>query len=851
MFKPDDEKYLLRQISNNQAVLFLGSGFSLDAKNKLNENFPTGWTLGKKIWEFLKFDGDYDNTTLPEMYQAFLSKGIKKEAKSEFLINNLTSSDIPDFYNSICIPHWFKIYTINIDDIIEKTFRRSSKSMDELRYPFDQFSERDQSLDKTQIVYLHGKLPCNPDQVIFSSQQYAKAQLTHDPLYGQFVYDYSTLPTVFIGTELSEPLFEKYIIAREARFGLKERRPKSFLITPSISPVKKEILKNDYNVHHVKGTTKDFLEWILSIKSDLPEKNEILKNTFPNLLSILEYADLAGISKKSITQFSRCFNRVPKEIIPIKERSGFLQGTSPRWNDIVMDLDIPRTITTDIVNISEEFLSSKNVNDKTKIIALYGYAGSGKSTILKRLGLSLSQQGRTIFLSYSDFIPRKEDIVSVISAIDERVVLMFDNSKNAISQLPGLITSLNNQLENPPLIIIGIRSNYADLLDQYLTPDIVDVSRLSIPDLDDLEIDNLIEKLDKHNLLGVLSGMSASKRIYEFKNRAHRQILIAMKEATKGMSFNEIIKDEYDSLVPCESKILSICLALNTELGFTNTKQEIIGFSKEPQNSTLNLLDTVLQGTIITVGTTKSKFMLRHRILADYFINKCATSCDLKEAYIRVLSVLAPELIQANGPSRIFNLYKALINHRFLYRRFKKEIDLAREVYDSITEYFKSDHHFWLQYGSLEMEGNGGDLELAKNYISQAESLSPKSNYVKTAKCNLLYIQACSSKNQEQAYAYKQEADDLAHTLILDIGKEEQIIFHIYCAGRYKYLSKWINDKEKKKDELNKLKSSIKTGQAFHPFSKKLPLISDTVQRAYLQLGLNESIDDPELPDYI
>ncbi|MFN3195412.1 MAG: SIR2 family protein [Chlorobiota bacterium] len=851
MFEKDDEKYLLRQISNNQAVLFLGSGFSLDANNKLNESFPTGWGFSKKLWEFLKFDGDYDNTSLPEMYQAFLNKGLKKDLKVSFLNDNLTSSEIPSSYDALINPFWFKIYTTNIDDIIEKTYRRNRKSIEELQYPFDQFSERDQSLEKTQIIYLHGKLPCDPNQVIFSPQQYAKAQLTHEPLYGQFVYDYSTLPTIFIGTELNEPLFERYIVAREARFGFKERRPKSYLIAPSLSPVKAENLKKNYNVHHIKGTTKIFLEWLLSINHLLPNKDEILKRTFPNLLNIYEYASIADISKKSIQQFAKSFNRVPKELKPIEERSGFLMGTSPRWNDIITDLDVPRTITKTLIVESESFLSSENQKDKTKVICLFGYAGSGKSTLLKRLGISLSQQGRTVFLSYSDFIPRKDDIINVIGTINERVVLLFDNSNNAISQLPRLLTAFNKELSKPPLIVLAIRSNYVDRLDQYVTPDMVDLKKISIPNLDDDEINYLVEKLDQNNLLGVLNGMNPYQRVKEFKNRAHRQILVAMKEATNGKSFNDIIQDEYDSLEPREAKLLALCLALNTELGFTNSKQDIIGFSNAPQNEALHYLETVLQGTIISVGSTKNRFMLRHKILADYIIKNCASAEELKEAYVRVLSVLAPELIKSKGPSKIFNLYKALINHKQLYNRFKKDINLARKVYESITDYFKTDHHFWLQYGSLEMEGKGGDLLLSENYISQAESLSPNSNFVKTAKCNLLFRQAFSAESLEKAKEYRYEADNLAHALILGIGKKEQIIFHIYCVGRYQYLSKWCKDKEEKKAELNEIKNSINTGMTFHPFSKKLNLILETVNRAYLQIGINEDLEDPQLPDFL
>lgn len=850
MFEKDDEKYILRQLSNNQIVLFLGSGFSREAKNKLDENFPTGAELGKKIWEFLKYSGSYDNTSLPEMYQAFLSAGIKKHLKKEFLENTLLSSDIPDQFNYIAIPHWFKIYSVNIDDVLVKIFRRQGRGIEELTYPNDQYAERDQSLENIQITNLHGRLPCEPEDVIFSPQQYAKASLVHQPLYGQFVYDYCTLPTIFIGTDLNEPLFERYIVAREGRFGFKELRPKSFLISPFLSPVKSDNLRNNHNVHHVVGTTNDFLLWLNSIKSKLPERREILKNTFPNLLNIYEYAEISGTSKKSIVQFAKCFNRVPKEFNPNKERSGFLQGTSPRWNDILNELDIPRTITKDILENIENIIEDKSKTRKVTLFTIVGYAGSGKSTILKRLGIMLSQQGRTVFLTYSDFLPKKDEIINVLNNINERVVLLFDNSNNALPQLQTLISSLNSELTLSPIIVLAIRTNFVHQLHQNIFPDTVTKLEFKIPNLDDQEIDNLILKLEENNLLGILNGMSKFDRTKEFRHRAHRQILIAMKEATNGKSFNDIIKDEFTSLQPNEAKTLCLCIALNTELGFSNSRQDLIGFSTLPPIEVLNFLETVLQGTIMWVGNN-NRFMLRHKILADYLIKYCASPSMLKEAYIRVLSILAPELIKYDGTSKIFALYKALINHKTLYRRFKNDIELARDVYDSITEYFRSDAHFWLQYGSLEVEGTGGNLKLAENYLSQAESLSSDSNYIQNAKCNLLYRQAFVSISFEEAMEYKNKADELAKVQILRIGKEEPHIFHICCAGRYRFISKWVKNQGDKKSELLSLKSSIKTSVSLHPFDEKLKIVSDAINRAYVQLGINDIIEDPDIPDFI
>lgn len=846
MFSKDDEKYLKRVISNNQALLFLGSGFSRDAKNKLDEYFPTGLELGRKIWKFLGHNESYDNTPLPEMFQAFLNAGIRKETKMEFLNNNLLSGSIPDEYNNLVLPYWYKVYTVNIDDILFKLFQKKNKVIKELVFPKDEFSERDQSLIKTQVVYLHGKLPCMPDEVIFSTQQYAKSQLVNQPLYSQFVYDYAVLPTIFIGTDLNEPLFERYIEAREGRFGSRELRPKSFLITPSLSPIKIDNLKSYYNVHHVTGTTKDFLLWLGSIKSELPEREEILRRNNPNVLKIWDFANIPGMKIKSLDEFAKSFIRVPKDNTKIIQRSGFLLGTSPRWNDIVCELDIPRTLTKEIYNVIEETLEKKSASEKMTVINIVGYAGAGKSTILKRLGFTLSQNGHTVFLTYSDYIPKVEEITNVLSLINDRVILLFDNAKNVLSQLTQLLQGINEYVSVQPIIVLAIRSNYVDKLNYYLDPEVVNILNFNIPNLDDTEITNLIGKLDQNNLLGVLKGKTQKERFLEFKNRANRQILVAMKEATNGKSFGEIIEDEFHNIMPEEARRLCVCIALNTELGFTNSKQDLIGFSKVSHNEVLNYLETVLQGTIIWTGTN-DRFMLRHRIIADYIIKNCVSLETLKDSYIRVLSVLAPELKKNQGNSKNFLLYKSLINHQILYQRFKQSVEQAREVYDSISKYFNDDAHFWLQYGSLEVEGRGGNLLLAENYLSQAESLAPAYNYIQNAKCNLYYKLSCVQNEISNAYHYKDKADLMAQKLLLTIGRNDPHIYHIYCRGRYNFITRWIKDKKEKRQDLSDLKKSIKTAIQLHPRDKRLDTAYNAINRAYLNLSLDGEVDDPIL----
>lgn len=846
MFDGNDEKYLTRLLGRNQVVLFLGAGFSMDAINKTGENFPSGKNLCIKLWNFLKIEEDYDETPLPVLYDAFLNEGIKRGLKTDFLESNLLSGEIPDFYDNMVIPYWYKIYTVNIDDIVQKVYLRNSKTLRELIFPKDEFMERDQSLEETHIIHLHGKLPCNPEDVVFSSKQYARATLKDQPLYSQFVYDYATHPTVFIGTELNEPVFERYIESREGLEGFGEHRPKSFIVTPHLSPLKARVLKNQYNIHHIKATGEDFFNWISSISKTLPSKKEILQRTFPNLLNILEYAEISNISKKSIYSFSESFKRVPQKHTIKNDRSAYLLGANPSWNDIFNKLDIPRTVSEGIYENIFNLATTRHENPKQKIISLLGTAGSGKSTILKRIGLRLSQNGITVFISDSDHLPKPSEIIDVLMSIKVRSVLMFDNATNVLPLLPKLISSLG-QIEIPPIIVISLRSNQKDKLTYHVDPEISENSIYSIPDLDDMEINSLILKLDEKNLLGRLKGMSEKNRIKEFKWRAKKQILIAMKEATNGKSFNEIMQSEFSEIEPKKAKILCLCIALNTELGFSNSQQDFVGFSEAQHSETLHYLNNVLAGTIMWVGNT-GKFMLRHRILADYMIKHCSSMDMLRIAYIRVLAVLAPELVGSQARTKKFNLYKSLINHKILFRRFQNNIEYAREVYESITPYFDQDAHFWLQYGSLEIEGKEGDLVLAENYLNQAESLSPTYRYIQNAKCNLYYKMATSQADITHALEYKHNADELAKELMENNPEKDPHISHIHCRGTYNFIIKWNTEKEEKIRLLDDLRKLISKEVEKFPRNKKLEQAGLAITRAYIKLGtLDQNKEDQEI----
>jgi len=103
MFERNDEQYLIRAIGQNRVVLFLGAGFSADVQNRLGSQLPIGAELGQLLWRFLGYEGDYDGTSLADMYEAVLVSGRKEAEITELIETNLLCDSVPDKYDLLSL----------------------------------------------------------------------------------------------------------------------------------------------------------------------------------------------------------------------------------------------------------------------------------------------------------------------------------------------------------------------------------------------------------------------------------------------------------------------------------------------------------------------------------------------------------------------------------------------------------------------------------------------------------------------------------------------------------------------------------------------------------------------------
>jgi uncharacterized protein DUF815 len=575
------------------------------------------------------------------------------------------------------------------------------------------------------------------------------------------------------------------------------------------------------------------LTWLAAELGPPVTRKEILQAFAPSLAVLFEVTDAALPTRtvRRIERFFECFSRVRElQPSPSHRRSIFLLGSAPTWQDIAHQLDAPREING---SLNQEILKALSDNDAPPI-ALLGSAGCGKSTVMRRAGSTLAASGVTVFFTESEELPDVGDVATALEAIPGRVVLLLDNSDISVRWLPNAIKSLG-ELERPPVIVFAARTNTYDRFAGGLRRK-VPTNEVHVPHLSRADVESVLKTLERNNLLGRLQGLSRDMRIAAFEQRAQKQILVAMREATEGKGFDEIIRDEYDDLEPVEAKIIYLCASVATGAGFTLGREQLVACADGPPASGLLILRRNLRDVVVSSGTNDDRLRARHAVIADHVLSSVAPRGLLREAYIRLLRVLANDMgRRPDRRTKEFKLYRRIINHKMVYERFEKNIEDARAIYDSLQRWYEEDPHFRLQYGLLELEY--GELELAGNYIAQAESLAPADHFVQTSKAHLLLKRAAQAATPAEAEDLRKQGTAILEEEMRVRGTVDEHPFHIFGAQSIAYLRQ-LTSVEEKRAVLEAARRVVESGYSIHPRNRSLEKLLNDLKRAYLELAL-------------
>jgi len=808
-----DVQYLKRHLHANSVVLFIGAGFSTAATNSSGETLPGSKALAEKLWDYMEYGTPYDGSHLGIVYQAALHKPGGQKNLFQLLSDTLTVEEFPEWYRIIINFFWYRIYTTNVDDLAPA-----------------EYEDRDSFLRDIQLVKLNGSVDEQNKGLTFSPVEYGRRAAEQDVWYDHLVRDVSTHPTVFIGSELDEPLFWQYLALRQRRTkGLGKQLPKSFLVCPHVSAAKKEAL-SEFNIVPIEMTAEAFLSQLAAEPELVISRENLLRHLDPTLEAILAL-ESAGVPTEEIElaeEFYSLFRPVLSQPAKRVTRSHFLLGSPPTWSDISNELDAQREVNASVRDAIVEALKHQGCG----LVILTGAAGSGKTTIAKRASILIANEGYPVYYStnFARLVP--ERVVAYLRRFERRVVLVFDENADDMRRITEMFDSCE-ALPHKPVYLVAMRTNELAVR-RFLFQGIDDIKEIRVPDLSDPDIRAILQKLEQNSLLGDLRKLTHGQQVEVFRTKAKKQILVAMREATRGKGFDEIIQDEYNQVKPDAAHLVYLIAAIPSMHHYFIDRGQLIAAMDLPPSDTAAIIDDTLSGILIPHENTSARLQIRHPVIAEYVVMQLAPREFLARAYILFLEILAHDLPKQKNrrASRVFRLYQRIINHQTIHTIFLKQVNLCREIYESIKPHFTDDGHYFLQYGAYELEW--GDLDFAENYLLQAESLMPNHPWVGTSLGYLWMRQGVEANSPLAAIEYLDRGAERIQHQIDTVGRKDPYPYHVLGAQMLAFINRWVPMEERVK-KLQELHTRVSEGSKRHSLDNQLQKLVADIKKAELE----------------
>lgn len=793
-------------MKNGELVLFTGAGFSAEAISVAGTKVPVGAALRETLWQFA-YPGEpfEESSALGDLYQIAVRRAQNRLGDELRRILTVNHSELPDFYRIWFATPWRTIYTLNLDDIAEAAVRRFR-----LPVPITSISAiSDETLPvggQLMSVHLNGRISDFP-KVTFSDVQYGERTALPDAWYRHLSADLSAFSVVFVGTVLDEPpLWQQVAVRRLRERRSKELRPRSFLVTPTLSRPRQDVLA-ELNIDWVPMTAKEFAEEVLLQMQPSAEEGQRY------LASVRSPHPAAAL----LSPVSELLTETRADL------ADYLMGREPSWADVTEGFAVVRQF--------EKGLVDRIRSENARIVIISGTAGTGKSTTLLRLAIALQASGRSGRYLDIDTELSIQRVRSQIRQLDADFLVIDDVDVFGTSAGPLLADMCD---ENPKLVIlVGIRSTRLDTLD--VRASLTDFGSLvvDVPSLADSDIDSLIEALTRANRLGALRGLPDIQQRRVFERKAGRQLLVAMIEATSDERFDHKIRSECAELSNGEQFVYAVVALATRFRQFVRRDEVLIAVGADSSDAIADI-ESLVRKQILIRGEL-GDLVVRHRVIAEEALR------FFKEqgvySYV-VEGLLFTMALKAGGPeqsphTREHRLLVRLLSRQFLLQEIVNG-QRIREVYASVEDVLSWDFHFWLQRGAFELELN--NLEGAEMFLSQARGLAPDDYRVQTEWAYMLLKKACrlAEAGDNRAPALAEEGFADLYDVIWKRGKQDSYPYHVLGSQGLSWSRRATLPALDRTALLNNLLQTVREGRKHHPRNRELELLDSDLYVAYL-----------------
>jgi tetratricopeptide (TPR) repeat protein len=690
---------LIENISAGRCVLFLGAGISLDS------GAPSSIALSNEIAEqFL--DIPAAGYPLSEV-AALVDAEDGRRRLNDWIMRRLSALRPSVAIHALPLFRWQAIYTTNFDTLVEAAYKETPNAVQRL-HPI--YSNRDpiSTLETDEVAFykLHGCISrANSEEanLVLTQDDFARAEDGRQRLFNRLVDHVVDLPVLYIGFARADPDFARVLATVEKAVGSLSGLSRSYALQPGHldAEIKRAAIKK---VTLLNMGAEDFfskLDATITLEqrnqsegkeaSEVHSRVTLRRNTITNnvivgLTNDYEILDDALDSEDT-------------------DPETFFKGSVPLWGDIAAGVDAHRDVQDTLL---EALLVDIDLDKASPtLVVLHAEAGAGKSTLLRRVGAELVTTWDSVVLYLRpfgalDFL----DIERLTSAIDERIYILVDDATRIAVELRTFLDAARHARAKVTIFAAARTNEWRESQEAQL---LIPHNEFELESLTLTEIDHILDTLAQHGQLGYLEDADRKTQHEAFESRAQKQLLVALREATEGKAFDEIVVDEFERIPSEDAKrgYLYVAALHRLRIPLAELAERVF-----------------LPATKIVLAQELSHdpepyYGTRHPLIAEIvFDRKVSSERDRLAFYVSLIREL--DLGYASDADTYRLLSRSL--NRSLLRDFRlpeNKRTLMREIQE-----LDPDDAFVHQHAAM-MELSFGDLRVAADHISKAIEARP------------------------------------------------------------------------------------------------------------------------------
>ncbi len=756
------EKELRELLLSKPPMLFLGAGFSVGSTNSMGD-IPLGDALKGEIADKFFDDTiafgtpeDISKTELPDICQ-IVDNHLKKYAELRAFLKERFRDVVPaDFHYQLSHYPWKKIYTVNIDDLVEHIYQKSDTQL----VVQNQESQKP-SKDNLQYIKLHGCVN-GPDQgLVFSRKEYnnlinGKLNFKHNDL----VMDIQNESFIFIGASMDEPDINFYITLyedagyfRKGKIIFVEPKP-SFALRSRIEALSGTL---------VECTAEEFLNFVNTLNYN-PKEQE--KSKMRLIYSgIFLYKDLISARNNEVY------------------RSRLYHGYDCTWQDVTEDWLFE---SPSFYKLKELINTVDFEHEDTYCIAIYGKQLVGKGCLLKQIGAYLNKQGYSVL----EYTGKRLDIHCLFDymqiSTESKFVLLVEDA----SYYYKIIESIYNKNKtNKKLLLITTSRVYYHLKKRYYLEGTPFVELEMDDKLDDVYAERIYNKLKDKGFLSDFSRDPVTGMTQIVKKKSLANLLT---DLTYGSGFQERIKKtlqkELKNIPESHKKLFrELTLFEQVDLPYYPsellTAQYAIDFycfkkdSSKVTDSEKHIVDYV--------RVNDKGIMLKNKAFMNE-IWKELSSADKMVLILNITKRIAPYVSEhIDNYWRI--MFESLLKEDILEKKIKLSLNDICDLYCQLNKEYDNISYYWLQMGIVEQRKK--EYDNALNHLLMAKTIREDSYQIQHAIARNYLKHA----NNTRDFVLAQSRFDKGKELMLDLINSTE--YHKSKAKNYSihcYVSEWI-----------------------------------------------------------